>query len=466
MNSFLLIKRLPDLIELAVNWKYKEFAFDTETTDVKIDRLKITGLSLCGPDLQPIYIQFNFKAKYFLKEKDPKGGRKKIKVWYDYEHTDGIDFDDALPYLLMIFTGAEVICANAKFDINVARKYNFYVFTLKDDTQLMSYVWDVNKKHGLKELGKRLLNEVSISYAEVTGMSEDNIIWPEVDFYAYGQYGAKDSWLTIKCRDVLMRLLRKDELLLQCYQQLELPLIPYVANSEYLGVEIDIPMLEAMGKEVLVEIDLKEQEIFDKCGVEFNLGSPKQLGEVLYDRLGLECTQFTATGNRSVSESALKELAFKGYELPDMILEYRSLKKLYSTYIKAIPEKVGTDGRLHCSFNQGFTATGRFSCVSEDTLIHTNIGLVPIGSFVPDNLGEVDLNGEVKTLTHKGDYQPITKGINKGYESMYEVELENGYVIECTLDHKFLTDDGWKTLEELLFLFPESNQLICYDEKK
>lgn len=362
-NSFLLVDNITKLASLVDNWKEREFALDTEFTTLNLYDRKIIALQIYtdAHNIDPVHIQFNFDYTYTRKEANPNGGRAKIDVAYDYSKTDAIDFAEALPYLHKLLDGAKVVTANGKVEINTLEKYGLDTFTIVDDVNLMNWMLDVSTPSGLKDGAKKFLGMTTKSYEDTIGQKADNIDWTKVDFLDYAQYGANDVYMTWKLRAVLREELNKFPALVSCYENIELPLIPCVARTERLGVSIDLDVLAKQSKEIAVAIKTKAEEIYDKIGLEFNLGSSKQLAEILFDKMGMPIIERSKAGNISVSEAVLLELAYRGYSIADDIIEYRKLLKLQGTYIDKLPKIVDPDGRLRGSFNQAGTETGRFS---------------------------------------------------------------------------------------------------------
>lgn len=422
MNKYLLINNIRQLKDLASRWTSKDFGFDTEFTDLRHKHQKIIGLSIYDErqGIDPCYIQFNFSSTYTQKEPDPKGGRKKIDVVYEYHKTDAIDFEDARPYLEKIFDGANCICANGKVEWKIMSKYGLTNWKIGDDVNLMSWLLNVDSDSGLKENALRELKVAMPSYVETIGQKVDNVNWNKVDFTLYGEYGARDAWATYMLRDIYTAKVREFPALEKCYRNLELPLIYEVARSEMAGVEIDVPYLLGLSVEVDREIKIMAQEIFDKIGCEFNLGSPKQLAEILFDRLGYPVINISAkSGARSVDEDTLKELAYKGYDVADDILDYRKLEKLKSTYIDAIPLMVDEDGRLRGNFNQAGTKTGRFSSSKPNLQNQPNNKKYPIKrAFIPRKgykFINVDWSTiEIRIMAHESGDMRLIELLNAG----------------------------------------------------
>lgn len=369
-KSFQIINNIEALKDFAEGFSSKLFAFDTETTSLKYSILQITGLSIFGEGVKPTFIQFNFTADYYIVE---KRGRKNFPVKHKYKHTEGINIEEALPYLLKIFTGAKVICANGKFDSKVANKHGFYVFEVVEDTFIQSKLLDSNEPAGLKENTLKYLGIKMASYNETAGNEKvtinkkrlDNIVWPKVDFEGYGRYGALDAFCTYHLNKVftekMSKFSRKEVDLNSCYYDIEIPLIPVVAEMEIAGVNLDCRWLKKISGKATVELNKCAEEVYKLAGIRFNIGSSKQLAEVLFDRLKYPVIEMTDKGARGTGKEVLKELAYRGYEVAEAIVEYKALKILITTFMTTLPTQVGVDGKLRGGFNALGTITGRFS---------------------------------------------------------------------------------------------------------
>lgn len=424
MGRFELIDTLPKLKKLAEQWDVKSFSFDTEFTSLSWIDQRLIGMSLYSREskFDPVFIQFNFWDNFITKEKDPKGGRKKIDVVHTYEKTDAIEFEEAKPYLLKIFEGAKVTCASAKVEWKIFSKYGITNWEIEDDVNLMSWMLNVDTPNDLKWNATKELGVSMRSYEETIGQKAGNIDWNKVDWYEYAEYGARDAWATELLKYVFSPRIAEFPALENCYRKLEIPLLKEVARSEMAGVSIDCEILNNMSKEADKEIKRLEQDIYDKVGVEFNVGSSKQLAEILFDRLGYPVIKKSEkTGARSCDEDTLKELAFRGYEVADDILDYRKFVKLKTTYMDAIPEKVDIDGRLRGSFNQASTTTSRFSSSNPNLQNIPNDKRFPIKeAFVPKK-GYKFLcfdwsTIEIRIMAHESNDETLIRVLNDGHD--------------------------------------------------
>jgi DNA polymerase I len=433
MTDYLVINNIEELKDFVDNFNEKEFALDTEFTSLDWYTQKLIGLSIynSNSDYPATFIQFNFDYTYTEKVKDPNNARKKIAVDRYYSKTDSIDIDESLPLLHELFDGAKCICANGKVEIKVLAKYGLDTFTIVDDVNLMSWLLNCSTQSGLKQNVKRELGIQMDSYEATVGMKVDNINWNLVDFEKYGKCGAMDAWATWELRAVYRQKVDSMKSLQACYERLELPLIPEVAKAEMLGVKIDVNLLKAMSKEAAVDLKKAQEAIFEIAGIEFNVGSPKQLGEVLYDRFGIPCNHQTASGARAVNEAALKEMAYAGYDVADYILEYRKLDKLKGTYIDAIPLMVDADGRLRGNLNATGTRTGRFSSSKPNLQNQPNNDRYPIKkAFIPRegySFIVVDWSTiEIRIMAHESGDPTMTSILKEGRD-VHQETADNVY---------------------------------------
>jgi hypothetical protein len=226
------------------------------------------------------------------------------------------------------------------------------------------------------------------------------------------------------------------------------------------GVFIDLDIINDLSVKGHIELEALENYIYEYVGYEFNIGSGKQLAEVLYNDMQCPILAYTDKGAPSTDKKTLEKLVEKGYEIAIQLNNHSKTSTMLTNFLDAIPKKIDSDGRLRGDLNSTGTVTGRF-CVSEDTLITTDRGVITIGSITPDLEGVIEITN-TKVLTHENNYKDVTHAINKGYEEMYEVELANGNKIECTLNHVFLTNRGWRSLNEIL-QSPEDLEIMCYD---
>jgi DNA polymerase-1 len=265
---------------------------------------------------------------------------------------------------------------NIKYDLLVIGHYGIAVRGISFDTMIASYLLNPGKpSHGLDAIALEYLDYKTITYAEVTGTGKKQIGFPEVDIETATRYSGEDADITLRLKLALAPILLEQNLD-ALFREVEMPLMEVLADMERVGVKIDASFLASMSRKLETDIARVEKTIYELAGTEFNINSPKQLAEILFVKLRLTPTKRTKTGF-STNVDVLEELAHV-HPLPAEILTYRTLAKLKSTYVDALPLMINPrTGRLHTSLNQTVTATGRLSS-SEPNLqnipIRTDVG--------------------------------------------------------------------------------------------
>ena len=245
--------------------------------------------------------------------------------------------------------------------MNVLGNYDIHMQGIQHDTMLASYVLDSTLRHGMDDLAVRHLSYSTIHYEDVAGKGAKQITFNQVEVETAAPYAAEDADITLRLHNVLWPQLEEIKLLQHIYQEMELPLLPVLSRMERNGVLLDVIMLAKQSKQLTQRLKELELGVYEIAGEEFNIGSPKQLQVILFEKLELPVISKTPKGQPSTAESVLQELAHD-YPLPKLILEYRSLSKLKSTYTDKLPQQVEpTTGRVHTSYHQAVAATGRLS---------------------------------------------------------------------------------------------------------
>jgi len=249
-----------------------------------------------------------------------------------------------------------------KYDAHVLKNHGIELKGMAFDTMLESYVLDSTaSRHDMDSLARHYLDIGTIRYEDVAGKGAKQISFNQVALEQAGPYAAEDADITLRLHEHLWPRLAKEETLKKLYLELEQPLVPVLQKMEYLGVLIDSSMLAKQGRELAKQMAKLEEQAHAAAGGPFNVSSPKQLQEVLFDKLGLPVIRKTPKGQPSTAEDVLQELS-DSYELPRLILEHRSLSKLKSTYTDKLPGQVDKrTGRVHTSYHQAVAATGRLS---------------------------------------------------------------------------------------------------------
>ena len=320
------------------------FAFDTETTSLDYSKAKIVGVSFA--------VEAG-KAAY-------------LPLAHDYLDAPAqLNREDVLARLkpLLENPAKAKLGQNLKYDAHVLANHGITLRGIKHDTMLESYVLNSTAtKHNMDDLAKTYLGLNTIHYEDVTGKGVKQINFSEVDIEKATAYAAEDADITLRLHQVLSEKLAESPALLQLYNDLEIPLVSVLQRIEANGVLIDSDLLAQQSLELANHIISLEQHAHDVAGHTFNLGSPKQIQDIFYNQLKLPVLKKTPTGQPSTDESVLQDLADQGYPLPKIILDYRSLNKLKSTYTDKLPQQIDNrTGRVHTSYHQAVAATGRLS---------------------------------------------------------------------------------------------------------
>ena len=365
------------------NWNKAElFAFDTETTSLDYSKAQIVGVSFA---VTP------GKAAY-------------VPLAHDYPGVpDQLDRSEILEKLRPLLENPHKakLGQNLKYDMHVLANHGIALRGIAHDTMLESYVLNSTAtKHNMDDLAKEYLGVETIHYEDVAGKGAKQIGFQEVSIEQAAPYAAEDADITLRLHQVLNAKLAQQPKLLELYTEMEVPLISVLARIENNGVLIDTAMLAQQSLELSSQIISLEQHAHDLAGQTFNLGSPKQIQDILYDQQKLPVLKKTPKGQPSTEESVLQELALD-YPLPKLILEYRSLSKLKSTYTDKLPQQVdGQTGRIHTSYHQAVAATGRLS--SSDP----NLQNIPIRSEEGRKIRQAFIAPEGKKIV-AADYSQI-----------------------------------------------------------
>ncbi|WP_172380500.1 DNA polymerase I [Vibrio sp. Vb339] len=319
------------------------FAFDTETDSLDYMVANLVGLSFATEEGVAAY----------------------VPVAHDYlDAPQQLDRDWVLEQLKPILeddTQAKV-GQNLKYDMSVLARYGIEMKGIKHDTMLASYVFNsVGGKHDMDSLALRFLQHSCISFEQIAGKGKKQLTFNQIELGEASPYAAEDADVTLRLHNRLMENIEQDEKLKAIYEEIEVPLIPVMSRIERTGVFIDDMLLGAQSQEIAVRLDELEQKAYEIAEQEFNMNSPKQLQAILFEKMGLPVIKKTPSGAPSTNEEVLQELALD-YPLPKLIIEYRGLAKLKSTYTDKLPKMINAEtGRVHTSYHQAVTATGRLS---------------------------------------------------------------------------------------------------------
>jgi DNA polymerase-1 len=249
-----------------------------------------------------------------------------------------------------------------KYDLNVFARHGIKVDGVAHDTMLQSYVLDAaGNRHDMDTLAEKYLGHKTVAFTDIAGKGKNQLTFNQIALDVAGHYSAEDADITLRLHQVLHPCVQATAALNKVYETIEMPLVPVLAEVEQAGVKIDVPLLGKISIELAERMEALQREAFVEAGTEFNLGSPKQLGQILYEQLKLPVLGKTPKGEPSTAEDVLESLAAE-HKLPRLILDWRALQKLRSTYTELLPQAVNRrTGRIHTSYHQAVAATGRLS---------------------------------------------------------------------------------------------------------
>ena len=318
-------------------------AVDTETTSLDYMRAQLVGISLSTAPGEAAYIPFAH---------DYMGAPEQLKPEFV--------LDSLKPYLED--PALTKVGQNLKYDMSVLAQHGITLRGIAFDTMLESYVLDsVASRHDMDSLAFNYLNEETIKFADVAGKGAAQITFNQVPLEQAAPYAAEDADITLRLHQVLWPKVAGEAALKKVFEEIELPLVPVLSRIERTGALVDDTLLFQQSQELSERLAELETQAWDLAGQQFNLASPKQLGEILFEKLQIPVLKKTAKGAPSTKEEVLQELALD-YPLPKVLLEHRGLAKLKSTYTDKLPTMINpVTGRIHTSYHQAGTATGRLS---------------------------------------------------------------------------------------------------------
>ncbi len=399
-HTYRMIKEEKKLIELCNKiCSQKSVCFDTETTGVNPLLSELVGLSFAYKEGEAYYVPI---------DDDREKAQQKVDIFRPFFEDEKI----------------EKVGQNIKYDILELRNYDIQVKGKLFDTMIAHYLINPEIPHGMDYMAKMYLNYTTIHIDELIGPKGKNQKnMRDIDQETVCKYAAEDADITLKLKNILEKELRENKLE-QLFNEIESPLIYVLADMEWTGVRLDLEALEQLAEEYRKEMNQIEKEIIEMAGIEFNINSPKQIGEILFDKMKIiDNPKKTKTGQYSTSENELEKLRSK-HPIIEKILEQRSLKKLLSTYIEAFPQLINPKtGKIHTSFNQTATATGRLSSSNP------NLQNIPIRNergkeirkvFIPDE-GCTFLSAdysqiELRIMAHLSKDKNMIEAFNKGQD--------------------------------------------------
>jgi len=317
--------------------------FDTETTSLDYMAAELVGVSFAVVAGEAAY----------------------VPIAHNYEGAPAqLSLDTVLRGIKPILEDPSIkkIGQNMKYDMSVMGKYGVEIRGLAFDTMLESYVLNsVASRHNMDDLALKYLGRTTIHFEDIAGKGAKQVTFNQIDLEVAGEYAAEDADITLQLHQTIWPRLSESEKLRSVFEKIELPLVGVLSRIERNGVLLDTDLLAKHSEALAVRIVELEEEAYSLAGEEFNLGSPKQLQQIFFEKLKLPVIRKTPKGQPSTAEPVLQELAHD-YPLPKVIMEYRGLTKLKSTYTDQLPKQVHeSTGRVHTSYHQAVAATGRLS---------------------------------------------------------------------------------------------------------
>ena len=358
--------------------KHKEICFDTETTGLDANLAELVGLS------------FSVKpgAAWYVPCSADQELTKKILA-----HFTTLFNDDSVTW----------IGQNIKYDLLVLRWYGIELAGNIFDTMLAHYVIEPEGKRGMDLLSEKYLGYEPVHIEELIGKKgKGQLSMRDVEVEKVKEYAGEDADITLQLKNVFVPLLKKKEVE-RVFREVESPLVKVLADMEHEGVNIDVEFLKDYSKELEKEADKAEKSVYEQAGVRFNLASPKQLGEVLFDKLQLDpSAKKTKTGQYQTGEDVLSKLAAKGHRIVEDILVYRQLSKLKSTYVDALPELINPrTGRVHTTYGQAVAVTGRLASNNpnlQNIPVRTERGREIRKAFIPRDSKHILLSADYSQI--------------------------------------------------------------------
>ena len=357
---------------------HREICFDTETTNIDANLAELVGLS------------FSVKPG---------------SAWYVPCPTNQKETQELLTLFEPLFKDSSItwIGQNIKYDLLVLKWYGVTIAGTLFDTMLAHYVIEPEGKRGMDLLSEKFLGYEPVHIEELIGKKgKGQLSMREVEIEKVKEYAGEDADITLQLKEVFVPLLKKKEVE-RVFNEVESPLVKVLADMEFEGVNVDVDFLKEYSKELEREADKAEKSVYEQAGVRFNLASPKQLGEVLFDKLQLDpSAKKTKTGQYQTGEDVLSKLAAKGHAIVNDILAYRQLTKLKSTYVDALPELINPKtGRVHTSYGQAVAVTGRLASNNpnlQNIPVRTERGREIRKAFIPRDKNHILLSADYSQI--------------------------------------------------------------------
>ena len=345
--EFITISSIVELSKIIKEIKRKGFvAIDTETNSLNIEKAELVGISICFDEKKAFYIPINHKSIETNEHLKNQLSEVEVINLFQLVCSD--------PSILKIGQ-------NLKYDIRILKKYNI-IFHSFEDTMLLSYALDNGlTRHGMDDLAYRHLNYITSKYKELVGVGKKQITFDYVVIEEATKYAAEDALVTLKLYNQLKSRIINEKVS-RVYEKIDRPLINVLSSMEELGIKVNKDYLKELSKQFSIDALNIEKKIYRITDKKFNIGSPKQLGEILFIEMKIKGGKKTKTGTYSTDSGILEDLVLQGYEVAKLVLEWREVSKLRSTYTDALQEQINANTkRVHTSYAAATTLTGRLS---------------------------------------------------------------------------------------------------------
>ena len=392
------------------------FAVDTETTSIDPMQAKLVGVSLSCKAGTGYYIPVAHTRESLTVMRDPDD-------LTTMEYVEAVPAERAVGLLRPLLEDANIgkVGHNIKYDLLVLQRAGLRLAGIRMDTMVASYLTDPSRmRHNLEEVSLQYLRRKLTPISDLIGKGSKTITFDEAPIERACVYACEDADVTWHLSKIFRSQLRDRQLESLC-DEVEIPLLGVLARMEQAGIALDTTVFKELQSELVVRLDALEQEIFEVAGEPFKINSPKQLQVVLFDKIGLKPVRKTKTGF-STDVDVLEELS-REHPLPERILEYRTLEKLRSTYVEALPKLLNPDtGRIHTSFNQAVATTGRLSSSNpnlQNIPVRTELGRRIRQGFVPGETGQSLISAdysqiELRILAHLSGDENLLDAFRKG----------------------------------------------------
>ncbi|MFK5039817.1 DNA polymerase I [Glaesserella parasuis] len=340
-------------------------AVDTETDNLDAMQANLVGISFGLENGEACYIPLAHKGKIAQPTQVDLFGESEAELdEVEALLPNQLNKADCLAQLKPILENPNIrkIGQNIKYDLTIFARYGIELQGVAFDTMLQSYTLDSTGRHNMDNLAERYLGHQTIPFEELAGKGKHQLTFDQIELDKATEYAGEDAEITMKLHQLLWSELQKTPELVKLFEQIEMPLVSVLSRVERNGVLIDPAKLLAHSVEIEQRLKELETLVHQEAGEVFNLASTKQLQEILFNKLGLPILKKTPKGAPSTNEEVLEELAQMGHQVPVLLMEHRGLSKLKSTYTDKLPQMINAQtGRVHTSYHQAVTATGRLS---------------------------------------------------------------------------------------------------------